>query len=183
MISSIIRHMKKLFLLPLLFLSFAQAETIQCKVVSVTDGDTITCLTDQKEQIKVRLYQIDAPESGQNYGQKAKQALSDMIFNRNVQINTVGKDKYKRTLGVVTFLEAGSCNMPPPTSGGTCLLPYDANLKMVKQGYAWYDPFNTNNPQYQQAEQEAREAGRGLWADKDPIPPWEWRIHNRNLKK
>ena len=69
--------MKNLLLATLLFLSFAHAETFQCKVVGVTDGDTITCLTDQKEQIKVRLYQIDAPESGQVYGQKAKQALSE----------------------------------------------------------------------------------------------------------
>ena len=68
--------MKKLLLFPLLFLSLAQAETIQCKVVDVTDGNTITCLTDQKQQIKVRLYQIDAPESDQAYGQKSKRALS-----------------------------------------------------------------------------------------------------------
>ena len=69
--------MKNLLLLPILFLSFTHAETFQCKVVGVTDGDTITCLTDQKKQVKVRLYQIDAPESGQVYGQKAKQALSE----------------------------------------------------------------------------------------------------------
>lgn len=66
-----------LFLTPLTF-----ADTINCKVVGVSDGDTITCLTAEKEQIKVRLYQIDAPEKGQDFGNKSKQFLSDLIFNK-----------------------------------------------------------------------------------------------------
>ena len=50
----------------------------------------------------------------------------------------------------------------------------DFNLDMIKQGYAWYNPFDGENPEYQQAEQEAKAAKRGLWADKYAMPPWEW---------
>lgn len=166
--------MKKLLLLPLLFLSIAQAEKIQCKVVDITDGNTVTCLTDQKQQIKVRLYQIDAPESRQPYGQKAKQALSDMIYDKVVWMENKGTDKYKKTLGVIRW---HMCS--PRATISVCHIAgqpvlFDINLKMINQGYAWYYPFTEKNPEYQQAEQKAREAKRGLWAGKNPVAPWAW---------
>ena len=64
-----------------------------CLVVSVSDGDTLTCLTPNKKQIKVRLAEIDAPEKGQPFGQKAKKALSDKVFKRSVQLEISGKDR------------------------------------------------------------------------------------------
>ena len=172
--------MKKLFILPFFLLSFVQAETIPCYVVGVTDGDTITCLVDQKEQVKVRLYQIDTPESGQAYGQKAKQALSDLIFNKFVDIETHGQDRYKRTLGTIRY---SPCGQPHIDCSRRIVVATEVNLYMIKQGYAWYYPFTKNNPEYQQAEQEARQAKRGLWADKNPIPPWEWRKSKKDLKE
>ena len=169
--------MKNLLLTTLLFLSFAQAETFQCKVVGVTDGDTITCLTDQKEQIKVRLYQIDAPESGQAYGQKAKQALSDMIYNKTVKVENMGLDRYKRTLGLIMAYKRIPCKSAPPDKPQPfgCYYLMNINFEMIKQGYAWYYPFTKKNAEYQQAEQEAKAAKRGLWADKHAVAPWEWR--------
>ena len=164
--------MKKLTLLLLVFLPFAQAETIQCKVVGVTDGDTITCLTEKKEQIKARLYQIDAPESGQAYGQKAKQALSDLIFNQFVSVETHGQDRYKRILGAIRH---SPCGQPHIDCSTRFVIITEVNLHMIQQGYAWHYPFDGENSEYQQAEQEAREAKRGLWADKNPVAPWEWR--------
>ncbi len=47
------------------------------KVIAVSDGDTLTILTAEKQQVKVRLGEIDTPESGQPYGARAKQALSE----------------------------------------------------------------------------------------------------------
>ncbi len=171
--------MKNLLILPLIFLSFAHAETFQCKVVGVTDGDTITCLTDQKERVKVRLYQIDAPESGQAYGQKAKQALSDMVYNRSIIVENMGLDKYKRTLGIIHGKALSKCPfwaICKPTV-------YEiANFEMIKQGYAWYYPFTKKNPEYQQAEQEAKAAKRGLWADEQAMPPWEYRKQTKGKK-
>ena len=168
--------MKNLLLTTLLFLSFAHAETFQCKVVGVTDGDTITCLTDQKEQVKVRLYQIDAPESGQAYGQKAKQALSDMIYNRSIIVENMGLDRYKRTLGIIHGKALSKC---PFWANCKETIHEMVNLEMIKQGYAWYYPFTKKNPEYQQAEQEAKAAKRGLWEDKHAVAPWEWRKSKR----
>jgi micrococcal nuclease len=187
--------MKNIFLLPLLFLSFAQAETFQCKVVGIISGDTITCLTDQKEQVKVRLYQIDAPESGQAYGQKAKQALSDMIYGQTIDVENKGTDRYKRTIGSVVYrdfiaLQACDDNMNQQSQkyhngklSWECNLPtYDINLKMIAEGYAWYYPFTKKNPEYQQAEQEAKAAKRGLWADVHAMPPWKYRKQKKGKK-
>lgn len=73
--------MKTIFFIALLSIStLSFAENIYCKVVGVTDGDTIRCLTDSKEQLKIMLYQIDAPETKQAFGNKSKQALSKLIF-------------------------------------------------------------------------------------------------------
>ena len=180
--------MKNLLLTTLLFLSFAHAETFQCKVVGITDGDTITCLTDQKKQVKVRLYQIDAPEGDQAYGQKVKQALSDMFYGHTVEVEKKGVDKYNKILGrfnisletICFFDDKGLVkdvvNHPnyDELIHGSCLVEQDFNLDMIKQGYAWYKPFDGENPEYQQAEQEAKAAKRGLWADKYAMPPWEW---------
>ena len=54
-------------------------------------------------------------------------------------------------------------------------LDINPNLEMLKQGYAWYNPFDGENPDYQKAEREAKAAKRGLWADKHAVALWEWR--------
>ena len=172
--------MKKLLLLPILFLSFTHAETFQCKVVGVTDGDTITCLTDQKKQVKVRLYQIDAPESGQVYGQKAKQALSDMIYGETIQVENKGTDRYKRTLGTIFLEKPMTCKVgeKPPY-----IYNVNVNLEMIQQGYAWYTPSPQRNVEYSFAEQEAKAAKRGLWVDKQAILLWERTKNNDRRTK
>lgn len=65
-------------------------------------GDTITVLVN-KESIKVRLEGIDASESKQSFGTQSKQALSEMVFGKQVTIKKTGDDRYGRTLGVVMF--------------------------------------------------------------------------------
>lgn len=132
------------------------ADTFTGRVVSISDGDTITVLV-EREQIKVRLIEIDAPEKIQAFGNKSKQALADMVFGEDVQVEAHGKDKYKRTLGRVLV------------NG------LDANAEMVRQGYAWVYRKYSKNPGLLQLETEAKAAKRGLWVDPEPIPPWEWR--------
>ena len=174
--------MKNLLLTTLLFLSFAQAETFQCKVVGVTDGDTITCLTDQKEQVKVRLYQIDAPELNQPYGEKAQQLLSDMVLKKNVLIVTELPAKDKMTFGIVYLLERGDfclLNLRKCNS-----LFYDVNYFVILSGFAWHYPLKANMAEHNDvnyilAEIMAKAAERGLWADKHAMPPWEWRKEKR----
>ena len=78
----------------------APAATLTGKVVGVTDGDTLTLLVD-KTQYKIRLSRIDAPESRQAFGTRAKQALSGKVFGKTVRVLSEGQDKYGRTLGTV----------------------------------------------------------------------------------
>lgn len=164
-----------LFLLPV----FSFADTINCKVVGVTDGDTITCLTDKKEQLKIRLYQIDAPEKKQAYGQKSKQLLSNLIFNKNVRIETHKKDKYKRTLGTIYINIPTPCpDKIPNDRCAECSKTIDVNLDMIKRGMAWYYPYSKKNKQYEHMEEYARTNKRGLWSQK-AIAPWQF----RKLKK
>ena len=135
----------------------AFADTLQGRVVTIADGDTITVLDADKVQHKIRLTGIDAPEKAQAFGNKSKQALADMVFGKDVQVEDHGKDKYKRTLGRVLV------------NG------IDANAEMVRQGYAWVYRKYSKNPDLLRLEAEAREAKRGLWVDAEPVPPWEWR--------
>lgn len=126
------------------------------KVVAVADGDTLTILRD-REQIKIRLAEIDAPEKAQAYGQRAKQSLSDLCFGRQAAIQEHGRDRYGRTIGRVNCAGA------------------DANAEQVRRGMAWvYDRY-ASDPALYDLQREARAAHRGLWADAQPTPPWDWR--------
>jgi len=71
-------------------LQTAWAETFEGRVVTVHDGDTVTLLISGNQQVKVRLAQIDAPESAQAFGQKSKQSLSDMVFNKTITVEMFG---------------------------------------------------------------------------------------------
>ena len=122
------------------------------KVVSVHDGDTITILT-EKEQIKIRLFGIDAPELKQAYGKKSKQFLSNLIAGQIVEVKENGNDRYGRTIGTIS------------------LNGEDINAQMVENGYAW--AYRRFSKKYAPQESEAKFEKRGLWRD-DPIPPWEW---------
>lgn len=140
------------FLAPTVF-----AADIPCKVIGVSDGDTLTCLAAGKQQIKVRLSQIDAPEKDQQFGQQAKQTLSTAVFGKQVTLREETTDKYQRT--VATVFADGR----------------DVNLDQVKSGMAWVYKQYARDPAYFRAEVSARSARAGLWADADPIPPSEWR--------
>ena len=124
------------------------------KVVSIHDGDTITVLSG-KEQTKVRLYGIDAPEKKQDYGQRSKQFLASLIAGQVVEVYPRGKDRYKRTIGTVYLNGA------------------DINAQMVENGYAW--AYRKFSKKYTPQESKAKSQRIGLWQDKEPIPPWEWR--------
>jgi endonuclease YncB( thermonuclease family) len=127
------------------------------RVIGVTDGDSITCLTGDKQQMKLRLNAIDAPERGQPYANRAKQALSDMVFGRDVEVEELGTDKYKRVIARVMV-------------GGA-----DVNHEMVAKGMAWHYVKYDDSRDLREAEESARAAKLGLWADPHALPPWEWR--------
>ena len=137
--------------------ALASSAPIPCKVIGVADGDTLTCLTADKTQIKVRLAQIDAPESGQPYGQASKRTLSDLVFGKEVTIDSETTDRYGRTVATVR-------------SGGS-----DINIKMVQTGMAWVYTKYARDRAYFEAEAASKAARRGLWDDPKAISPEEWR--------
>jgi len=155
----------------------AQQQTITGKVVGVSDGDTITVLDASNEQHKICLEGIAAPKSNQDYGNRAKQSLSDLVFGKTVTVTSKWKDKYGRVLGKVT------------------LDGKNINLEQVNRGMAWFYRFYAmelkpeDATAYRQAEEQARKEKRGLWADESPVQPWDFRqaskppiIGNRNSK-
>lgn len=147
----------------LLLANTSIADTLLGRVVGVADGDTITVLNADKVQHKIRLTGIDAPEKKQPFGNRSKQSLSDMVFNKTVTVETDKRDRYGRELGKVL-------------AGGK-----DVNLEQVRTGLAWhYKAYErtqtaTDRQTYADAENEAKAAKRGLWHDEIPVPPWEWR--------
>ncbi len=91
------------YLIPIIAFMFSTSHaqsSIQGKVISVADGDTITILQNYK-QYKIRLYGIDTPEKKQDFGQKAKLFTSNMVFNKKVKVMPIDVDRYKRIVGMV----------------------------------------------------------------------------------
>lgn len=143
-------------LLTLIFTIPALAGTLNCKVIKISDGDTIRCLDNHNKQHRIRFAGIDAPESKQAFGQKSKQALAGMIFQQQVQIDIKGTDRYGREIGIVYF------------NG------QDINRRMVEIGYAWsYQRYPQKD--YAKVEMAARKQKLGLWKDPHPIYPENYR--------
>ena len=161
-----IRSIMRYLLLYLLTSISLFASVITGRVIAVTDGDTITVLDDSKTQHKIRLWGIDAPESRQDYGQRAKQALSDMVYNKAVTVDVQDTDRYKREVGKVY-------------QGDTYV-----NLEMVKLGLAWwYQQYARNATDLRDAEATARAEKIGLWSRPDVIAPWDFRRGKRTASK
>ena len=130
------------------------------QVVRVKDGDSLV-VDSAGRQVDVRLADIDAPEHRQPRGDEARALLRSLVEGREVQLQLVGGDAYRRVVAHV-FVDG-----------------VDVNAELVRRGLAWvrrgYDPA----PQLIRHEDEARDAQRGLWADADATPPWVWRRARR----
>lgn len=151
----------------LLFSCLANAASLQGKVVGVADGDTVTVLDAQNVQHKIRLQGIDAPEKAQSFGQKSKQSLHEMAHGKQVTVEYQKKDKYGRTVGTVFVNNIDVC------------------LEQIKRGMAWHYKQYANEQSkedreiYAKAEAVAQTQAVGLWKDKTPVPPWEFRRQSK----
>ena len=151
-----------------LLLNFAlsvSAQTILTgRVTNVVDGDTIKVLTQADQQTKIRLEGIDAPESRQAFGAQSTQNLSSLISGKNVNLTCSGIDQYGRL----------TCKVLLPNGE-------DVDLDQIKAGMAWhYKQFQklqsaTDRHEYGEAEDAARRARLGLWADPHPVQPQDFR--------
>ena len=149
-----------LFLMALPILVYAEQFT--GKVVGLSDGDTISVLREGKA-VKVRLHGVDTPEKAQAFGTQARKLTGDLVFQQTVTVVIRDTDRYGRVVGEVLLPDGRSLNQ-----------------ELVKAGMAWwYRQYAPNDTTLAQLEAEARTAKHGLWADANPIPPWEWRKGQR----
>ena len=149
-----------LILLPLLFVAI-DADNFTGKVVAVKDGDSIVVLRD-KEQVEIRLLDIDCPELAQTFGRQAKKQTSDLCLGKAVTLKANGKDKYDRTLAHV-ILPDGK----------------ELNRELVKSGLAWWYRKYSDDKSLGKLEADAKKNKRGLWTDVKPVAPWDWRAAKR----
>ncbi|MDO8989012.1 MAG: thermonuclease family protein [Sideroxyarcus sp.] len=146
-----------------MFAAPSGADTLQGRVVAVTDGDTVKVLDASRTEWKIRLMGIDAPEKKQAFGARSKSNLSDLVYGKTVIVEYSKKDRYGRTVGKILV-------------NGV-----DANLEQIKAGMGWhYKKYAREQPvadreTYALAEERARAGQRGLWGDAEPVPPWDWR--------
>ena len=141
----------------------ALSSELEGRVVAIADGDTFTLLTADKQQIRIRLAEIDTPESGQPYGNRAKQALSQLVFGKDVRIEVQDIDRYGRTVG-------------RPYVGDI-----DVCAELVESGFAWAYRQYLKDPKLLELEKHAQDSNRGLWSlpEYERIAPWEWRQGKR----
>ncbi len=151
----------------------ASANVLTGRVVGVSDGDTITILDATKVQHKIRVAGIDAPEKKQAFGQVSKENLSRLVFGKEVDIEWAKYDRYRRIVGKV--------KVASPNCTGPCSRTFDAGLSQVSSGLAWWyrkyakEQAAEDLPKYEKAELGAQARHLGVWADKSPVPPWDWR--------
>ncbi|MBD2222715.1 thermonuclease family protein [Calothrix sp. FACHB-1219] len=131
-----------------------------CLVVAISDGDTVKARCgepDAYEQITIRISAIDAPEKAQDFENVSRQHLASLCFQQAATITPKGSDRYRRTIADV------ECQGK------------DVGQEQIRAGLAWYYvKYGKGYEHLAQIEQQAREAGRGLWS-MQAVPPWECR--------
>jgi endonuclease YncB( thermonuclease family) len=133
-------------------------QKLDAQVVRVLDGDTVVVrdIRDGSSH-RVRLAQIDAPESDQPFGKESTEALKQLIDGKHVTVTFSRTDQYGRIVGTIWYEDK------------------DVNLYMVSNGYAMRYHRFSDSLEYLQAHREAQRERRGLWGDKNPVNPWDWR--------
>ena len=135
----------------------AHAADIACRVVGVADGDTLNCLTASKQNLRVRLHQIDAPERGQPFSNASRKALADLVAGKQVLLQSAGQDRYGRVLATVQ------------------VQGLNVNQQLVRQGHAWAYRQYLVDRRYLQLEAQARSETLGLWSQPGAIYPADYR--------
>lgn len=158
----------RLAILLVLFLApAAWAKTLveEGTIERVKDGDSYLVDVGEKRPLEVRVAGIDCPEevwpgrwAAQPYGEQAKAFATQLLAGRHVRLELKDTDPYGRSVGEV-FVDG------KPVSQA-----------LVREGLAWWNAkFAPRDTALEQLQEEARSARRGLWADAEPVPPWEYR--------
>ena len=132
------------------------AEVLEGHVDYVFDGDTVELRTGDRRW-RIRLEGIDAPEQHQPFGAAARDFLVQLCDQQPVRVVVVGRDRYHRILGDVYRDDTW------------------INAQIVLAGYAWERSRSSRAAELAELQRQAQHAGRGLWVDPAPVPPWEFR--------
>lgn len=136
-------------------------DTLRGRAVQIIDGDTYDLLAEGNKRVRIRCFGIDAPERGQDYYRKAKDALGNQLQGAELM--------------VVLIDRAGGVRM----AGKTFKHGKRVEIEMVRSGMAWHFTRYSQEAELAGAEQEARQTGRGIWSMPDPVAPWLWRSQHR----
>ena len=119
-------------------------------VTKVSDGDSL-----RSGKLRIRIFGIDAPELGQPYGRESRESLAELVFGKQIAVLAISRDT------------AGPAICQVSVDGR------DVSAALVAAGAAWADPATGTSltPEQQQAQQ----GRKGLWAEDNPQPPWEFR--------
>ena len=153
-------------------MAITSADTIDARVVGVADGDTITVLDSKQKQYTIRFAGIDAPERNQPVGARSIQNLARYVAGKDVRLDCHKTDRYQREVCKV-WVQPADCSR--------CGKMLDVGLSQVTDRMAWWfrryadEQSAEDRGRYDSAEQEATLRKRGLWADDNPVPPWEFR--------
>ena len=149
----------------LLLLPFvAYSQTLTGGVVRILDGDTLEILVD-RQQHRIRLVEIDAPEVDQDWGNRAKQALAEKVGGKQVRVEVSGTDQHERLMGRIWLGDR------------------DINREMVTEGHAWLYRQYAKDRSLIRDEDRAIAKGYGLWGMPDPVEPWRWRQGERDARR
>ncbi len=160
-----------LLLLCLSSLNPTHAAWLSGRIVGVSDGDTVKILDATRTTHTIRLLGIDAPEKAQPFGARSKQSLSDLAFGQTINVDWQKRDRYGRIVGKLLDRRGK-----------------DLNLAQIERGMAWHyadyqrEQSRADREAYARAESEARHKRLGLWADRDPEAPWEYRRDRRTAR-
>lgn len=133
--------------------------TLKAKVIGIKDGDTVVVLDSLNNQTTLRLAEVDCPEKNQPFGTKAKQFTSDQIYLKTIKYLVTDIDRYGRSIAMIFYDKDNKY----------------LSAEIIKAGMGWHYKRYSKSIELSEFEDKAKENKIGLWFDKNPIPPSEWR--------
>ncbi len=139
------------------------SSTFPAELVRVLDGDSLIVRDARGGEVEIRIHGIDAPERRQPYSNASRRALSERLSEAELVVEPYTRDRYDRVVAKLTV-------------DGR-----DLGLEQIEAGLAWHykqyaeEQSRKDRQLYAAAEDRARTGRLGLWADREPVPPWEFR--------
>lgn len=144
-------------------------------VADTPDADVLLLKTSENKLVRVRLNGIDAPELKQSFGDKAQEQLKTLVGDQSVRVVTQGEDRTGQIIGDIYFRTKDARESDPEVF---------LNVHLVEHGLAWhFVRYAADRLDLADAEKSAREKKTGLWADGEPMAPWDWRRQEQEKQK